>query len=179
MTEPTISEALSDVEALLLQLERTRLGIVARMDSLRKEREGLRLAQARVAGRPVQAAEEATVSTTTRVVPSVSLPTATTTSAAPAMTGSTASPSLDWTGLDRTSAVQLAMRQLAKPLDRNDIAHVLAMHGRNDQLDDISAALSYLRRKEYAQRQDDGRWILIGAGLAIGVGLLIAGSAAG
>ena len=53
------------------------------------------------------------------------------------------------------------------------------MHGRNDQLDDISAALSYLRRKEYAQRQDDGRWILIGAGLAIGVGLLIAGSAAG
>lgn len=178
--EPTISEALVDVENQLRQLERTKAGIDAKIESLRKERDGLRLTQARISGRPLGPTfvAEAKMGGTGTVVPSVSLgggpqgptgPRLAATTTATSSAGST-----DWSGLDRTSAVHLALKELQKPLDRNDLAKVLAQHGRRDELNDISAALSYLRRKQYAQRQADGRWVLVGAGIAaaVGVGLV-------
>ena len=110
------------------------------------------------------------------VVPSVSLgggPQGAGPRLAATTTATSSAGSTDWSGLDRTSAVHLALKELQKPLDRNDLAKVLAQHGRRDELNDISAAV-LLAAEAVCRRQADGRWVLVGAGIAaaVGVGLV-------
>jgi hypothetical protein len=84
-----------------------------------------------------------------------------------------------WIPMNRAGAVEAALKEIGQPADRNEIAAVLKLHGRNDNLDDISAALSYLKRTEAAERQRDGKWLLLTLVGAIAAGVIAGGAAGG
>jgi hypothetical protein len=171
---PTVEEALSEVDGLIAQRRRDKAESNARFDAeieqLMIERDGLARNQARREGKPLPA----TLTVTTN--PGPTGPTGT--GSFIVTTGGTGGPPPDysWIGLDRTAAVKRAMEELKQPLDRNDIARVLRSHGRDDELNDISAALSYLRRSQRAKRLETGKWILQAA---TAVALAAAGGQAG
>ncbi|MBU6430506.1 MAG: hypothetical protein KGR26_15925, partial [Cyanobacteria bacterium REEB65] len=67
----------------------------------------------------------------------------------------------EWRALSRTMAVHRGLAEIGEPATRAEIGRLLIEHGRDDDLDDVSAALSYLRRHGHADRKSGGRWVLL------------------
>ncbi len=64
----------------------------------------------------------------------------------------------NWRPLSRTEAVRQAIRQSDAALSPSEIAAVLRDHGRSDSADEVSGALSYLRRTHWAETVSYGKW---------------------
>jgi isopentenyl phosphate kinase len=59
----------------------------------------------------------------------------------------------------RTSAVESVLREARQPLDRNDVAELLRRGGRVVSPDDVSASLTYLRRRNRVKNAG-GLWMI-------------------
>lgn len=154
---------LAEVDALLAQADKEKAELDARKKALDQEKTGLLLAINRLEPRSGVAVVK--IAGFGKVTDRWVIPNPQTTTIGAPDTES-------WLHLDRTAAVERAMKELGRPADRNEVGKVLWRHGRTDHVDDISAALSYLRRKNMAERQKDGKWILIALALGVGAAAL-------
>lgn len=167
----TIQALLAEVDALLRQSRKTQTDLRDQQDKLLRERVGLQLTLERLGGTENGSVQEEVHEDGE---PQTSEPSADTDFAHPVESDSQQvltpmpTPIADsWVHMNRIQAVEAALREIGHPTDRKEIGRVLWRHGRDDKVGDVSAALSYLRRKATANRRDDGRWALL-AGVAAG-----------
>lgn len=67
-----------------------------------------------------------------------------------------------WAAMSRTDAICAVLEKASAPMDRVAIQETLHKHGRDDQIRDISATLSYLARTGKVHNQAYGQWIWAG-----------------
>ena len=145
--ESALSEALADTKAALLNAERDREEILARIERLEEEQLGLRLALARHRGLPLSDTPPTSRSDKGRLdtesATEISLP--------------------------RTEAILRVLGQTQDPLSPGDIVRRLGAMGRTgDTAHNVSAALSYLAStKKQVQSLGRGKWVLSRPPLAL------------
>lgn len=66
-----------------------------------------------------------------------------------------------WRALPRIDAVESVLADASAPLHRHEVTELLHSHGRTDDVEDVSAALSFLSRNGRAGRTDGNRWVAI------------------
>lgn len=64
----------------------------------------------------------------------------------------------EWLPLDRSSAIERVLAEAGQPLHRKEIVKRLHMHGRDDSLNNVSAALAYLGRNDRVKGKGRGVW---------------------
>jgi hypothetical protein len=171
-TLETVQALLAEVDALIRQNRKAQIELQEQYTKLSHERAGLQLTVERLGGAEVgndksapetpKAPPNADSRQTRHVELQPQQP------LTPILTPMPTPVADSWVQMNRTEAVEAAMREIRHPTDRKEIGRVLWSHGRDDDVNDISAALSYLQRKTAAKkRSDDGRWALL-AGAAVG-----------
>lgn len=63
-----------------------------------------------------------------------------------------------WRTLPRIEAVEAVLAEATAPLHRHEVTELLHGHARTDEVDDVSAALSFLSRNGRAERLEGNRW---------------------
>ncbi len=159
----TVQTLLTEVRSLIRQNQRAVEELQAEQADLQREYEGLELTLRRLGGTVHDPTEEGQEEQTI-VQPGTEL------------TISELRPVPNpWLRMNRAQAVTVALREIGRPADRNEIGRVLWQHGRDDDLNDISAALSYLKRQKDAERGADGKWALLALGAAAVAAVLLSG----
>lgn len=74
-----------------------------------------------------------------------------------------------WQQLARSDAILEVLREVRRPIDRNELCRELEVRGRKDHLEAVSAALAYLKRSRRAVNPE-GKWRLIESGEGDGAG---------
>ncbi len=170
-TLETVQALLAEVDALIRQNRKAQIDLQEQYGKLSHERVGLMLTLERLGGAPatdeapsegpdIQSDDDPPQDAESEPQPQQLL--------TPILTPMPTPVADSWVRLNRVQAVEKAMKEIGRPTDRNEIGRVLWSHGRDDNVNDVSAALSYLQRKAAAKkRSDDGRWALL-AGAAVG-----------
>lgn len=109
-----------------------------KIDKIKAERYGLELALARRQGNPEPPAPTREVTDPITVTPAPHAP--------------------DWGGLARTEAALRVLAIAGRSMHRKEILLEIHRRGRNDTLDDLSAALAYLNRTHRVVSLGKGVW---------------------
>lgn len=172
-TLETVQALLAEVDALIRQNRKAQIDLQQQFAKLSHERMGLRFTLERLGGAEVVDDEHGLVDAESeQTAPADPQPQPVQASVLTPMPTPVAD---SWVQMNRTQAVEAAMREIGRPTDRREIGRVLWSHGRDDNVNDISAALGYLQRKKAARRRsDDGRWALL---MGAAMGALTVGTA--